>query len=328
MNFLKFYMFLVPALAVSAACGGGQASRSDAAAAEKTPPTAVSTPFDADSAYSYVAAQTAFGPRVPGSQAHRLCGDYIAGKLRQAGLAVSFQDTVIIDGNGARRPVRNIIGSFRPSAPTTVLLAAHYDSRPNADQDPDPANHSKPIDGANDGASGVAVILELARHLSSLPENVGVEVAILDQEDNGDYAGDDELWCIGSQAWAQMARNRATLPAMGILLDMVGGRDAVFNPELFSKTYAPALVTHVWSTAAKNGYAHRFPTKIGGALNDDHLYIMRAGVPCIDIVESANPATGSFNPTWHTLDDTLENIDPATLKAVGDVVLLSLKTIN
>lgn len=306
------------------ACSGKSDSKQPAASSSATQSDVKPSPFDADSAFSYVAAQTAFGPRVPGTKAHAECVDYIVAMLRRAGGVVELQDTVMVNPKGEKVSVRNISARFRPEAPTSVLLAAHYDSRPRADMDPDEANHAKPIDGANDGASGVGVILELVRHIDRLPEGLGIEVAILDAEDNGDYESDDALWCIGSQAWAAHNASRVNLPLYGILLDMVGGRDARFHREYFSERYARQVLDHVWSAAQRAGYGDRFPQQTGGAINDDHIYIMQAGVPCIDIVESVNPSTGSFNPTWHTLDDTIENIDPATLKAVGDVVFEAL----
>ena len=313
---------------VSASCSDktqNPTSSSDEIPSTSAPAT---TSFNADSAYNYVAAQTKFGPRVPGSEAHALCAEYLAAKLREAGMEVSFQDVVKTDPNGVARKVKNIIGKFRPDADINVLLAAHYDSRPRADQDADSANHDKPLDGANDGASGVGVILELMRHRDELPENVGIEVAFFDQEDNGDYDGDDALWCIGSQVWADEVLKRSRRPMFGILLDMVGGRDAVFNPEYFSTAYAGPYVDMVWGEAGRLGYGNRFPYQSGGALNDDHVYVMHAGVPCIDIVECNNPDTGSFNPTWHTLNDNLDNIDRNTLKVVGDVVLSTLKNLK
>lgn len=330
-NFMrKIYTLLLSIIfmtSIIASCSGKSVENSSGGAPSdnslnRQPKTNnVITVFDADSAYSYVAAQTAFGPRIPGTEAHARCIEYITEKLEKAGGETVIQDIIFIDSKGEKRTVKNIKANFRPEAPVKILLAAHYDSRPHADQDSDPSKHSQPVMGANDGASGVAVILEIARNFGALPPNVGLEIAILDQEDNGDYDSDDRLWCIGSQVWADESKGKLGLPQAGILLDMVGGKNARFNPEYFSVLYARPLVESIWAVAHQIGYSDRFPAEVGGALNDDHIYLMEAGFPCVDIVENQNFETGSFAPTWHTTEDTLENIDPTSLKAVGDVVM-------
>jgi len=227
--------------------------------------------------------------------------------------------------DGVGRTVYNIFGSINPGATRRVLLLAHYDTRPHADEDPDPSNRSTPLDGANDGASGVAVLLDVARALRANPvDSIGVDILLTDLEDSG-TDGDDTSWCLGTQKWVEnMPYTDGNLPAYGILLDMVGGRDARFNREMISDSYARHICDKVWAVAAASGLSARFPNERGGAVIDDHLYINRAGIPCIDIIENANPATGSFNPTWHTLGDNIGAIDPATLAAVSQVVLNTL----
>lgn len=281
---------------------------------------------DADSAMSYVAAQVAFGPRTPGSDAHRECRSWLAGKLTSLGVEnVAVSEEAVTTADGVDRTVYNIFGSINPGATRRVLLLAHYDTRPHADEDPDPANRSTPLDGANDGASGVAVLLDVARALRANPlDSIGVDILLTDLEDSG-TDGDDTSWCLGTQKWVEnMPYTDGNLPVYGILLDMVGGRDARFNREMISDSYAHAICDKVWAVAAASGLTARFPNERGGAVIDDHLYINRAGIPCIDIIESANPATGTFNPTWHTLGDNIGAIDPATLAAVGQVVLNTL----
>lgn len=281
---------------------------------------------DADSAMSYVAAQVAFGPRTPGSEAHRECRSWLAGKLTSLGVEnVAVSEEAVTTTDGVGRTVYNIFGSINPGATRRVLLLAHYDTRPHADEDPDPANRSTPLDGANDGASGVAVLLDVARALRANPlDSIGVDILLTDLEDSG-TDGDDTSWCLGTQKWVEnMPYTDGNLPVYGILLDMVGGRDARFNREMISDSYAHAICDKVWAVAAASGLTARFPNERGGAVIDDHLYINRAGIPCIDIIESANPATGTFNPTWHTLGDNIGAIDPATLAAVGQVVLNTL----
>lgn len=309
---------------IAGACGGN-ASQADAAATtvDAKAQSAVIKCFDADSAYARVAEQVAMGPRIPGTPGHDRCVEYIKARLKDAGAEVTVQDTLFAPAGTTTAPqrVRNITGRFNAGAPRHVLLLAHYDTRPWADQEADEKLHDTPIDGANDGGSGVGVLLEIARVMNQLPDNVEVEMLFVDAEDAGSYA-DDFSWCIGSQAWADaFDPTSRRVPEYAILLDMVGGKGARFTREYFSDRYANAINNLVWQTARKAGYGEVFPDQPGGALNDDHIHILRAGIPAIDIVESSHPATGSFNPTWHTLSDNMDNIDPATLKAVGDVVI-------
>ncbi len=299
--------------AALSACGGKAADTTAIPKSEKT------VEFNADSAYNYIARQVAMGPRVPGSEGHARCHGWITEQLSAMGATVELHDTVWQSPNGSKVEVRNIIGRINPDAPRQVMLAAHYDTRPWADRDADPKNHNTAIDGANDGGSGVAVILEILRNYPK-DSKVGLTMLFLDQEDSGSYEGDDREWCLGSQAYAASLTPADSRPDYGFLLDIVGGRDAVFPREYFSEMMAPAVNNRLWAAAAAVGETSRFPDRIGGAVNDDHLYLLEAGIPIIDIIESQHPATGSFNPTWHTLDDNLENIDRATLRSVGVTV--------
>lgn len=277
--------------------------------------------FNTDSAMSYLKRQVEFGPRVPGTQAHKDCADMIAISLRDMGAKV---DDAVKPAkhpvSGEKINVRNIFASFNTDARDRILLVAHYDTRPVADADPVAANRETPIDGANDGASGVAVILEVARNARLLPQDVGLDILFTDLEDSGS-SGDDESWCIGSSFWAEnLPYAPGQTPRFGILLDMVGGRDAVFMREYYSQVYASRINDIVWETAANTPHAARFPDVIGGAINDDHLPLLRAGIPVIDIIEMRPESEKGFNPTWHTLDDNIDNIDPSTIEAVGDVI--------
>lgn len=243
---------------------------------------------------------------------------------------MTVQQAPVTTFDGTRHTAYNIMGRFNPSAPQRILLLAHYDTRPWADRDPEPENRSTPIDGANDGASGVAALLEIARVAGrEMPDSVGFDLLFVDMEDSGspaDSADDSEdSWALGAQEWVKnMPYTPETKPRFAILLDMVGGKDARFHREYFSDRDARAVVDRIWSIARMSGMADRFPNATGGAIVDDHLHINAAGIPCVDIIESANPATGSFNPTWHTMADNASNIDRRTLRDVTQVVLNTL----
>lgn len=282
--------------------------------------------FNSDSAYSYVEKQVAMGPRVPGSDASANCASYIASELRRHGAdSVRFQKGKVKAFNGDILPIINVMGAFNPLARRRILLAAHYDSRPWADSDPTEENRLLPIPGANDGASGVGVLLEVARQLGKSAPGIGVDMLFVDAEDYGQSSGfsnHDESWCLGTQYWADnMPYASDSLPAYGILLDMVGGMGAKFHREYFSDRSAPDIVDKVWSVAEKSGFGERFVNLPGGVVVDDHVFINKAGIPTIDIIESKNDETKTFPPVWHTIDDDMDYIDAATLKAVGQTVV-------
>ncbi len=277
--------------------------------------------FNADSCFAKLKAQVDFGPRTPGSEAHKLTAEYIQNALRNYGAEVNVQKTSAVTAQGKTIPVYNILGRYNTACNNRILLLAHWDTRPWADEDINKKNHDKPIDGANDGASGVAVLLEISRLLNSNPiENTGIDLLFVDAEDSGD-SGDDTSWCLGTQLWVkEMPYTSQNKPKFAVLLDMVGGKDAKFHREYFSDRYAHSIVNRVWSVASVSGYGSRFINEPGSGITDDHLVINEAGIPAIDIIENKNPETGSFNPTWHTLSDNIGNIDKSTLKAVGQVI--------
>ncbi|MBD5422356.1 MAG: M28 family peptidase [Bacteroides sp.] len=298
----------------------------DEAATERSWPQ-----FSADSAYGFVAEQVAFGPRVPGTAAHTACRDYLVEKFKEFGAdSVWLQQGSVTAFNGTRLPLSNIQARFNGSAPKRILIAAHYDTRPWADEDDDEANHTRAIDGANDGASGVGVALELARNIGSSHPEIGVDFLLTDVEDYGSSGEDlpdgESSWALGSLYWAQSQpyapRER---PVYGILLDMVGGRDARFYREYFSEQSASWLNSKVWKAAEAEGIT-RFVNEQNGGVNDDHINIYRAGIPCIDIIECGNSETGSFPPHWHTMNDNLSAIDRATLGDVGATLMRVIYT--
>ena len=306
------------------ACGG---KKQNATTPQPQVASVVVPTFNADSAYHYTAEQVAFGPRVPNSEAHRACGDWLESELERFGAQVKAQHVTLRAYDGTILAARNIIGSFKPESNKRVLLCAHWDSRPWADADPDKKNHRTPILGANDGASGVGVLLEIARQLQVQPAEIGIDIIFFDAEDYGTHAADDDesavgstTWCLGSQYWARVPHTTNYMARFGILLDMVGGKDARFHREGVSDDFAKHIVDKVWAAAHASGNGQWFPYANGGQITDDHLPInLIARIPCIDII-GFYPETG-FAPTWHTMDDTMDNIDPTVLHAVGQTVL-------
>lgn len=324
------------ALLLAALCGCGNKSggvETATGAGSQTQPIAATWPrFNADSAYEYIGRQVAFGPRVPGTYAHDRCRDYIASAMTAFGAdTVIMQNADVKAFDGTILPMTNILARFNTAARRRILLAAHYDTRPWADEDPDPSKRKTPIDGANDGGSGVGVLMEIARNISHEKPEIGVDFLFTDVEDYG-AGGDDEdpesetSWCLGSSYWAEnpyyTADNR---PSFGILLDMVGGRGARFYREHFSEAFASWVNGKIWKAAKDEGIV-RFVDERRGAVTDDHLFINRSRIPCVDIIECANPETGSFPPYWHTTADNMAKIDTATLGEVGRTIMRVIYT--
>lgn len=283
--------------------------------------------FNADSAYSYVDKQVAFGPRVPNTKAHDECASYLAGELKRFGADVIVQDALVTAFDGKDLKAKNIIGQYNKEKKKHVLLFAHWDSRPFADHDPDPKNRNTPIPGANDGASGVGVLLEMARQINKAGIGIGVDIIFFDAEDYGtpDHLNlpyKPDTWCLGTQYWCKHPHVEDYTARYGILLDMVGAPNAVFYKELYSKEFAPDLVDRVWNTAADLGYLSYFSFEDGGQIIDDHVYVARERhIPSIDIIQHEPMSDSNFNEFWHTLKDDMDNIDKSTLKAVGQTLL-------
>lgn len=285
--------------------------------------------FIADSAYQFCQRQCDFGPRTMNSEAHDACGDWIANKFQQYGMSVTRQSATLNGYDGTPLKSTNIIASYLPEQSTRLLLCAHWDSRPWADNDPDEANWKKPVMAANDGASGVAVMLEIARLLQKDSLRIGVDFVCFDAEDWGvpqwsDVADAGNSWALGSQYWAENCpKQQAKRYRFGILLDMVGGQGALFYKEGMSMQYAAGVVDKVWQAAQIVGYGSRFPMQVGGSITDDHIPVNNvAKIPCIDIISYyPDCQQSSFGPTWHTLSDTMEHIDKSTLQAVGQTVI-------
>lgn len=282
--------------------------------------------FNADSAYNYVKKQLDFGPRVPESKAHTQCAEWLVDFFNDKADTVYVQEFRTRLYNGKGIDGKNIIASFNPQAKKRILLGAHWDSRPFADHDPDEKNWNTPIDGANDGASGVGVLMEVARVLKDNPINTGIDIILFDLEDYGApqylnlMTNDD--WALGSQYWSKNPHVYNYRAYFGMLLDMVGAPNPKFPKEYYSQQFAPSLSNDVWRIARELGYSDYFSNEIGHPINDDHIYVnVNANIPMIDIIHLENNEESSFYPYWHTLKDNIEQIDPKTLGMVGDVVL-------
>lgn len=309
--------------------GTGQQERTGTAPGDTRPERVRVPVFNADSAFAFVETQVGFGPRVPNTPAHQACGDWLAETLGRFTDTLYIQEARVRAFDGTILNIRNIIGSFQPERRNRILLCAHWDSRPFADWDEDPARHYTPIDGANDGASGVGVLLEIARQLSQHPVRPGVDIIFFDAEDYGKHeaatGADGDTWALGAQHWARNPHRSDYQANFGILLDMVGAENATFKKEGFSMLFAPGIVRRVWETGQRLGYGNFFLNQEGTYVTDDHYYVNTIrNIPTINIIHLDDGTPHGFFPQWHTTDDRLEFIDRGTLKAVGQTVLTVL----
>lgn len=309
---------------IVAACSGNKDEKKTT-----VPERVVAVPqFNTDSAYSFVQRQVDFGPRIPNSSAHRKAGDYFVSQFKKYGAGVSVQEFSAVSYDNQKLTLRNIIATFHPEKKKRILLAAHWDTRPFADKDPEKPNAE--FDGANDGASGVGVLLEIARVIATQEPQVGIDIILFDGEDWGE--GEDQQnthplpkglqdwWCLGSQHWSKNKHVPNYSAYFGILLDMVGGKNAQFAKEGYSMEYAPSVVDKVWKAAARLGFSHIFINTQQGYITDDHRFVNEIGkIPMIDIL-SYDPVS-TFGDFHHTRKDNMEIISKETLQAVGMTVL-------
>ena len=332
----KSTFFLLAIALTIGSCKTKQTQNDTTQTPSEQPATVAAPAFNADSAYAYVDRQVKFGPRVPNTPAHIQTGNYLVAKLKQFGCEVAEQNFVATTWDGKRLNARNIIGSINPKATKRIVLASHWDSRPHADHDPDKADQTKPVLAANDGASGVGVLLELARTIQQAQQKptVGVDLVFFDAEDwgNGEKASNDFEkesgnqydyigFCLGSRYWAKHLHKPGYSAYYGVLLDMVGAKGATFAKEGYSSQFAPTVVNTIWQTASRAGYSQYFIDTAGGAITDDHIAPNTiAKIPMVDIIHT-NIGTGGFFPAWHTAEDDMSNIDRGTLKAVGQTLL-------
>lgn len=309
-------------------CQSGSESTSETTSTVETKVSVQAPVFNGDSAYYFVAEQVKFGPRVPNSSAHKRAGDWFIQQFESFGWVTTEQRFSALTYDGVVLKGRNIIASFNPDATKRILLAAHWDSRPIADKDV--SRMKEAIDGANDGASGVGVLLEIARviHSSNQKPNIGIDIILFDAEDWGapnDYTGapvnEYGGYCLGSDYWSKNLHKANYSAYFGILLDMVGDKNATFRYDSESMQVAPSIVNQVWGTAQKLGFGNYFILEEGGGIVDDHVPVIRnAKIPMIDIIDLRKNEKTFFDQ-HHTHGDSIQVIDKNTLKAVGQTVL-------
>ncbi len=283
--------------------------------------------FERDSAFEYVKIQTEFGPRVPNSAAHQAAKNWLVNQLKSFGAEVIEQNFKATAYTKEVLNATNIIGQYNPKAKNRIILAAHWDSRHTADHDPDEANHKAPVMGADDGASGVGVLLEIARQLQLHPIDLGVDIILFDVEDYGDGGedGDYTTWCLGSQYWSKNPHVSGYTAKYGVLLDMVGAKGARFTKEEISMRFAPKLMNDVWSLAQAMGYGNYFVNTSTRQYVDDHFFVNQIAKIPMGVIINRPPDTETlFVKHWHTVEDTIDKIDPRTLRAVGQVLLATI----
>ena len=304
----------------------------------KSKPQNVTTPsappvkipaFNADSTFLFIEKQLSFGTRVPGTETHKECKDWLVGKFKSFGAEVIEQDFTANFYTGEAAEATNIIAQFKPKMNKRIILAAHWDTRMFGDKDPDPKMRDKPIPGADDGGSGVAILLEIARLLKENPINMGVDIILFDAEDQG-KTGDggnanNSYWCLGSQYWAKNKHKSNYTAQYGILLDMVGAKNPTFGKDDISRQFAGQQVEKLWTMASRMGYSDMFVNRNTGGIIDDHVYVNTiAKIPMLDIINRSPNTASSFQKCWHTHCDDLSVIDKRTLKVVGQVVTAAL----
>lgn len=321
-----FIVVTIGALYLISSCGNG--TNNDNKNTDSLTTKNINIPdFNSDSAYNYIAKQVEFGPRVPNSIAHKKCAAYLIEMLKKYCDTVYVQEAKVKAFDGKMLEMKNIIGSIKPDINNRIFISSHWDSRPFADHDPDVKNQKDPVPAANDGASGVGVIIELARLLHSNQPPIGIDFILFDTEDYGqpevsDYPEQPDSWCLGSQYWSKNPHVKKYYAKYGILLDMVGAENATFYKEGVSMQYAPDIVKKVWDAASGIGYSDYFLFTESGELIDDHKYINEiAQIPTIDIIHRDADSKSGFYKYWHTTKDDMAGINKNTLKAVGQTLL-------
>ena len=315
---------LLSALLLLGCSASGNSSRPEA---NRPTPKRDVPQFVGDSAYRAVEQQLAFGPRVPGTEAQQQCAQWLKAELTRYGATVHEMRSTVTAYDGTTLPCINLVGSFHPELPNRVLLISHWDSRHVADEDPDAAKRTLSVPAANDGASGVGVLLEIARQVGQKQPRFGIDIFFTDAEDYGapdSWQGshDEKFWALGTQQWCKQPHVAGYQANFGILLDMVGAPDATFYREYFSDQYASDVVNLIWHKAKQLGYQNLFIDQSGAGITDDHLFVNRMRhIPTVDIIDTRMSGSGTFYPYWHTTDDTLDKLSVETIQKVGDVLM-------
>ena len=323
-----FFIALFATFAISTSCEEDDSSTKgdETLVEEKKAPVKIPR-FNRDTAFAFVKRQTEFGPRVPNTEAHRQARAWMVSEFNRLGASVIEQNFDAKAYTGEVYKATNIIAQYNPEHSKRVILAAHWDSRHTADHDPSPENRDEYVMGADDGASGVGVLMEIARLIQENPIDLGIDIILFDVEDNGDGGdnGDPTTWCLGSQHWSRNFHKDDYDAKYGILLDMVGAKGARFMQDQASVYYAPKVVKKVWGLAQSMGYGNFFVPQRTGAITDDHVFVNQiAKIPMIDIINLPKDGSPPFVDHWHTIEDTIDKIDPRTLRAVGQVVLATI----
>jgi len=327
---MKYTSFFLATVAATVICfntgcksNDGQKNESAAASESSKPAETLSVPqFNPDTAYIYIQQQVALGPRTPGSDAQKKCADWMLSELRTVVDTVYTQNVHVTGGDGKSLPCFNLIGSIHPNATKRILMLTHWDSRPWADMDT--KDKDKPILAADDGGSGVGVLLEMARELKSkgFPADLGVDILFTDVEDYGRTEWGENSYCLGTQYWARHPHVPGYKADFGILLDMVGAKGAQFPIEGISAYYAGDVQQMIWKAAGNSGYSSYFVFGDGGEITDDHVAVNRiAGIKTVDIINLTADEQHPFAHHWHTHADNMDIIDKGTLKAVGQTLL-------
>lgn len=329
---MKNYLIVLAVATLFVACNGPANKKNTPADSPTINYSQVAIPaFNADSAYQYVADQLAYGYRIPGTKAQSECANYLVRQMSRWCDTVIVQDFPATLWNGTTVRGKNIIASIEAPAEAStgkrILLAAHWDSRMWADHDDDKDNHRSPILGANDGASGVGVLMEMARVITSQRPGVSIDFIFFDVEDQGcpEWADNyvEDSWCKGSQYWSANPHTPFYTAVYGVLFDMVGTEQPRYTKEEVSRQYAPGVLNKMWAAAAALGHDKIFENTDTDPILDDHYYVNRiAKVPMIDIVQ--NTRGMSFFEHWHTVDDNLDHIDRNTLRITAEVVLKTI----
>jgi hypothetical protein len=317
MKRLLFCLLLFPTICLligTSSCTGNKQVGDDTTESKVSVVVRKYPDFSADSAFAFIQKQVDFGYRIPGTQAHARCADWLYAKLKMYCDTVYYQKATAITWDKKTIPVYNIVGVFKPKAVQRGLWASHWDSRPWADNDTTRKN--EPIAAANDGASGVGVLLELARNLKNNPPTYGIDIVFFDAEDygKGEY---ENSFCLGSQYWAKNPHVAKYRAQFGVLLDMVGGKDAVFGRETLSMQQAGWVMNHTWSIAEELGFGSTFTNDNVYPITDDHHYVFQGSqIPMIDIIQH-DPAKKTFAHYWHTHADDMSAVNKETLQKVG-----------